>query len=59
MEDYMGKNTKLQKKPGVIIPFALSSEYYFSKGLKYHQQRDYQKAKDFWNGRGCLVRMSR
>lgn len=43
----MGKNTKLQKKPGVIIPFALSSEYYFSKGLKYHQQRDYQKAKKF------------
>ena len=43
----MGKNSKARKKTGTIVPFTLSSEYYFTKGLKAYQKRDYDKAKKY------------
>src|SRR5690554_3351304 len=47
MEDFMGNNSNVRKKTGTIVPFTLSGEYYFSKGLKSYQKRDYGKAKKY------------
>lgn len=43
----MGNNSNVRKKTGTIVPFTLSGEYYFSKGLKSYQKRDYGKAKKY------------
>lgn len=43
----MSKDSKVRQKRGTIVPFTLTSEYYFSKGLKFYQKREYHKAKKY------------
>lgn len=43
----MSKDSKARQKMGTIVPFTLTSEYYFSKGLKSYQKQEYRKAKRY------------
>lgn len=47
MEDFMSKDSKARQKMGTIVPFTLTSEYYFAKGLKSYQKQEYHKAKRY------------
>lgn len=43
----MGKDSKARHQKGMLLSFIPTGEYYFSKGIKAYQRRDFQKAKKY------------
>lgn len=44
----MGKDSKAKKQKAKIFSFIPTAEYYFSKGVKAYQRRDFHKAKKYF-----------
>lgn len=43
----MGNDSKARHQKGMLLSFIPTGEYYFTKGIKAYQRRDFQKAKKY------------
>ena len=48
MEDFMSKDSRATKQKGIILSFVPTAEYYFTKGVKAYNRRDFHKAKKYF-----------